>query len=181
MQAKSRWLCSRRGSYESALCRAEQVRALLRGKRFIPILAASGVVLPDFIDEREFGDFRDSARYVDGLQRLLAVIRGSDTASLLERYRSTRVTCLTAPPREEHNIERPEALRGLRDALFADDDRRPVALTAISGMGGLGNTTLARALVEDEVVQQAFPDGITRITAGKESRPDFIQQRWART
>ncbi len=46
----------------------------------------------------------------------------------------------------------------------------------MSGMGGLGNTTLARALVDDEVVQQAFPDGIIWITVGKESRRDFIQE-----
>jgi len=164
------------GSYESALCRAEQVRPLRRGKRFIPILAASDAVLPDFVEEREFSNFRDSARYGESLQRLLAVICGSDTARLPERYRATRVTCLTAPPHVEHNIERPAALQGLRDALSDDDDRRPVALIAVSGMGGLGNTTLARALVEDDVVQQAFPDGIIWITVGKESRRDFIQE-----
>ncbi len=76
------------GSYESALCRAEQVRPLRKGKRFIPILAASNAALPDFIDEREFGNFRDLVRYGENLQRLLAVIRGNDTAKLLERYRS---------------------------------------------------------------------------------------------
>ncbi len=163
-------------SYESALCRAEQVRPLRRGKRLIPILAAGDPLLPDFIEERQVRDFRDLAPYGESLGKLVADILGDDTAKLLATYRSTRVTWLTAPSQVAHNIERPEALRGLRDALFADDHRRPVALTPLSGMGGLGNTTLARALVEDDVVQQAFPDGVIWITVGKESLRDFIQE-----
>jgi NB-ARC domain len=36
-------------------------------------------------------------------------------------------------------------------------------------MGGFGKTVLAQALCHDEVVQQAFPDGVIWITIGKES------------
>lgn len=164
------------GSYESAQCRAEQVRPLRRGRRLIPILAGGNALLPDFIEECQVRDFRDLARYEESLRELVADILGNNTAKLLESYRRTRVTCLTAPPQLAHNIERPKALRVLRDALFTPDHRRSLALTAVSGMGGLGNTTLARALVEDDVVQQAFPDGVIWITVGKESHRDFIQE-----
>jgi deoxyadenosine/deoxycytidine kinase len=33
-------------------------------------------------------------------------------------------------------------------------------LTALEGMGGIGKTVLAQALFKDEVVRQAFPDGL---------------------
>ena len=41
-------------------------------------------------------------------------------------------------------------------------------------MGGIGKTVLAQALCHDEVVQQAFPDGIVWITIGKESAFDAV-------
>ena len=41
-------------------------------------------------------------------------------------------------------------------------------------MGGIGKTVLAQALCHDEVVQQAFPDGIVWITIGKESAFDAL-------
>jgi len=105
-------------------------------------------------------------------------IRGDSTATLPDAYRKTRVTYLTAPPRVANYLERTEALRALRDALFAEDHRQPIALTALAGMGGIGKTVLAKALTEDGVVQRAFPDGIVWITAGKERKCDFIEARW---
>ena len=103
-------------------------------------------------------------------------IRGDSTATLPDAYRKTRVTYLTAPPRVANYLERTEALRALRDALFAEDHRQTIALTALAGMGGIGKTVLAKALTEDEVVQRAFPDGIVWITAGKERKRDFIAE-----
>ncbi|MEK7753367.1 MAG: NB-ARC domain-containing protein, partial [Acidobacteriota bacterium] len=50
-----------------------------------------------------------------------------------------------------------------------------MALTALSGMGGIGKTVLAQALTRDEVVKQAFPDGIVWVTAGREKRRDFVE------
>ena len=71
-------------------------------------------------------------------------------------------------------VERPEALAALRDALITDDGGRHIALTALQGMGGIGKTVLAQALCHDEVVQQAFPDGVVWITIGKESAFDAL-------
>ena len=47
-----------------------------------------------------------------------------------------------------------------RNAVITDDGNRHIALTALAGMGGIGKTVLAQALCQDEVVQQAFPDGV---------------------
>jgi WD40 repeat protein len=165
-----------RGSYESEICRAEQLRALDKGNRVIPVLATKGADRPLHLYARHYRDFTDAGVYGVRLRELIADIRGDFTATLPEAYRQTRVTYLTAPPRVANYIETPEALRALRNTLFAEDHRQPIALTALAGMGGIGKTVLAKALTEDEVVQRAFPDGILWITAGRESQRDFIQE-----
>ena len=164
------------GSYASEICRAEQLRALDKGNRVIPVLAVKGADRPLYLYARQYRDFTDDANYAARLGELLADIRGDATATLPDTYRKTRVTYLTAPPRVANYLERPEALHALRDALFAEDHRQPIALTALAGMGGIGKTVLAKALTEDEVVQRAFPDGIVWITAGKERKRDFIEE-----
>ncbi len=164
------------GSYASETCRAEQLLALDKGKRVIPVLAVKGADRPLYLYARQYRDFSNDADYAASLGELLADIRGDATATLPDNYRKTRVTYLTAPPRVANYLERPEALHALRDALFAEDHRQPIALTALAGMGGIGKTVLAKALTEDEVVQRAFPDGIVWITAGKERKRDFIEE-----
>src|SRR5271157_6033766 len=165
-----------RGSYESAMCRGEQNRALDKGKRVIPVLAKKGADRPVYLYAFQYRDFTDVGKYDASLSELVSDVRGDATATLPENYRKTPVTYLTAPPRVANYLERPEALHALRDALFAEDHRQPIALTALAGMGGIGKTVLAKALTDDEVVQRAFPDGIVWITAGKERKRDFIEE-----
>jgi hypothetical protein len=164
------------GSYGSEICCAEQLRALDKGNRVIPVLAVKGSDRPVYLYARQYRDFTNDANYAARLGELLADIRGDATATLPDAYRKTRVTYLTAPPRVTNYLERPDALHALRDALFAEDRRQPIALTALAGMGGIGKTVLAKALTDDEVVQRAFPDGIVWITAGKERKRDFIEE-----
>jgi len=139
------------------------------------MLAVKGADRPLYLYARQYRDFSSDAEYDESLTKLLADLRGDATATLPDAYRKTRVTYLTAPPRVANYVERPEALRALRDALFAEDQRQPIALTALAGMGGIGKTVLAKALTEDEVVQRAFPDGVVWVTAGKERTREFIE------
>jgi WD40 repeat protein len=164
------------GSYASEICRAEQVRALDKGHRVIPVLAVNGTERPLYLYARQYRDFTDEAKYASRLAELLSDIRGHATATLPDNYRKTRVTYLTSPPRVANYLERPDALRALRDAVFAEDHRQPIALTALAGMGGIGKTVLAQALTRDDVVQQAFPDGVVWIAADRTGRKDFVEQ-----
>src|SRR5437763_15268876 len=75
---------------------------------------------------------------------------------------------------ELFHLERPEVLKALRDLIFRDDRKRNIAITAVKGMGGIGKSVLAQALCHDEVVQQAFPDGVIWVTAGRESAYDLV-------
>jgi WD40 repeat protein len=163
-------------SYASEICRAEQLRALDKGNRVIPLVAVNGSDRPIYLYARQFRDFTNQADYPTRLAELLSDIRGDATATLPDKYRKTPIKYLTAPPRVANYLERPEALHALRDALFAEDHRQPIALTAVHGMGGIGKTVLAKALTDDEVVQRAFPDGIVWITAGKERKRDFMAE-----
>jgi|HubBroStandDraft_6_1064221.scaffolds.fasta_scaffold20936_2 WD40 repeat protein len=164
------------GSYTSEICRAEQLRALDKGNRVIPVLAAKGSDRPIYLYARHYRDFTDDAHYSERLEELLGDIRDNATATLPETCRKTPITYLTTPPRVANYLERRESLRALRDAVFAEDRHQPIALTSLAGMGGIGKTVLAKALTEDEVVQRAFPDGIVWITVGKERKRNFIDE-----
>ena len=161
------------GAYVSEICRAEQLRALRRGKRVIPLLAEHAADIPLHLETKHYLDFSQVSLYAQRLDDLLQQIRGDASVPLNPNYRSTYVT---APPLPENYVERAEAVAALRDALFASGGRRQIALTAFAGMGGIGKSVLAQALCQDEVVQQAFPDGIIWIAAGKESAYDLVSR-----
>jgi hypothetical protein len=66
-----------------------------------------------------------------------------------------------------HFLERPEALRHLRDAVTAALEKRIVitgvaSRVGVQGMGGIGKSVLAAALARDTRVRFLFPGGISR-------------------
>jgi len=159
------------GSYISEICRAEQLRSLRKGKCVIPLLAQRDTEIPLHLEAKNYRDFTEANTYSERFAELLADIDVDQGLTLKEKYRQTYVT---APPLPVNFVERPEALAALRDALITDGGGRHIALTALRGMGGLGKTVLAQSLCHDEVVQQAFPDGVIWVTAGKESTFDVV-------
>jgi hypothetical protein len=156
------------GAYTSEICRAEQLRSLRTGKCVIPVLAGYGSeVVPVHLEGKNW------RKYPEEWLDLVGDIERRDGAGLAERYRETRVSYISVLPTVANYIDRPEAVRALRDALFEGDGHRAVALTAVEGMGGIGKTVLAQALFKDEVVRQAFPDGLVWITVGREPTYDL--------
>ena len=70
----------------------------------------------------------------------------------------------------ENFVKRSVALNAVKEMLLAEDDRS-AAVSVISGMGGLGKSVLARALVLDEEVQARFADGVLWVALGQ--NPDL--------
>jgi len=159
------------GSYASEICRGEQLRAGRRGKRLIPILAQAGADRPVYLEPKQYLDFTSASAYQQRFEELVTTIERRGGVPLDEKYRTTYVT---APPLPRNYVERPEALANLRNALITDGSGPSIALTALEGMGGIGKTILAQVLAHDEVVQQAFPDGVIWTTVGKEPRFDLV-------
>jgi WD40 repeat protein len=159
------------GSYVSDICRAEQLRSLRKGKCVIPVLGLKNADIPLHLETKNYRDFTASSDYEDRLEQLLGDISAGDGIKISEIYRETYVT---TPPLPVNFVARPEELAALRATLITDAGTRHIALTALKGMGGIGKTVLAQALCHEEVVQQAFPDGIIWITVGKESASDIV-------
>jgi hypothetical protein len=160
-----------RGSYTSEICRAEQLRALRKGKCVIPLMAQTGADVPLHLEAKQYVSFTGPTGYQQQFKKLLTSIGKRAGVFLKPEYRNTYVT---APPLPINFVERPAELAALRNALIADGGGRHVALTALHGMGGIGKTILAQAICADDVTQQAFPDGIIWVTIGKESGRDFV-------
>jgi hypothetical protein len=158
------------GSYASEICRAEQLRALRHQKCVIPLRAqTAGEIVPLHLEGKNYRDL--AGTYDSGFSALLKDIAERKGVELKEEFRDTYVT---APPLPANYVERPEALKALRDLIITDGSKHHIAVTAVEGMGGIGKSVLAQALCHDEVVQQAFPDGVIWVTAGRESAYDLV-------
>ncbi len=156
----------------SEICRAEQLRALRHGKCVIPLLAQRGSeLIPLHLECPNYLDFSLTGDYARVFDQLLEDMARNSGAPLTAQYRETYVT---APPLPANYVERPELLQALRNTIITDSGARSIALTALEGMAGIGKSVLAQALCHDEVVQQAFPDGVIWVSAGKESSHDLV-------
>jgi hypothetical protein len=145
------------GSFQSDICRGEQLRALRMGKRVIPLMLADEADRPLFLETRQYSSSTPLRPYPDLRRELIAAILGSETATLATSYRQTYVTAPRLPP---NVVARPEALTSLRQMVLNEERLNTIAVAAIVGMGGAGKTTLARMLCHDRAVQDAFPDGV---------------------
>src|SRR6266852_1719257 len=70
-------------------------------------------------------------------------------------------------------VPRPQEFDALIDKLLDHRREEPVAITAaLRGAGGYGKTTMAKALSDDEHIQQAYDNGILWVTLGE--NPDNL-------
>ena len=79
----------------------------------------------------------------------------------------------------ENYVERPDALNAVKAKLLAVDERTLV-VSAIAGLGGLGKSVLAAALVQDLEVQTRFADGILWVTLGQSPDLQTLLGDWIR-
>ncbi len=80
----------------------------------------------------------------------------------------------------ENYVPRPKAFDAVKQKLLATDDRALV-VSAIAGLGGLGKSVLATALVLDAEVQTRFADGILWVTLGQNPDLQNLLGDWIRT
>jgi hypothetical protein len=80
------------------------------------------------------------------------------------------------PDLPPHYLPREEVLTGLKQKLLAGGASVGItgksSTVGVQGMGGIGKTVLAAALVHDLEIRQAFPDGIYWLTFGK--KPNLL-------
>jgi len=67
-------------------------------------------------------------------------------------------------------VERPTQLHQVLDGLLTADGPDTVAVTGVSGGGGLGKTVLARMVCARAEVRQAFPGGLLWVDLGQQRR-----------
>jgi hypothetical protein len=70
------------GSYESSVCRGEQLRSLRHNKCVIPLLAHNNVELPVYLEAAHYRNFSDPSTYTIRLEDLLNDIARRQGASL---------------------------------------------------------------------------------------------------
>lgn len=79
----------------------------------------------------------------------------------------------------ENFVERPKALKAVKEKLLAESDQTLV-VSAIAGLGGLGKSVLAAALVLDVEVQKRFTDGVLWVTLGQSPDLQPLLGDWIR-
>lgn len=65
-------------SYNSQWCRAEQLRAVRKGKKLVPLLAVAGAEVPLHLEHLNYLDFSQTSLYGERLQDLLSDLRARE-------------------------------------------------------------------------------------------------------
>jgi hypothetical protein len=157
------------GAYESIVCRGEQLRALRKGKRVVPIkLQKSGEVVPIYLEAAHFLEYSAGQT-----AEVLAAIESPNTGVTVKaKYEHTYHTVPFL--QRDRLVDRPEELEKLRAAVLSDFGQRQVAVVAVKAMGGIGKTVLAQMLALDSAIQDAFPDGVFWVTIGENPTPEWL-------
>ncbi|MEM7067051.1 MAG: NB-ARC domain-containing protein [Cyanobacteria bacterium P01_B01_bin.77] len=69
-------------------------------------------------------------------------------------------------------MQRPEHFEAVKARLLDESTPGTLVISAIYGMGGIGKSVLAAALVQNDEIQQRFPDGVLWVTLGQQ--PDML-------
>jgi WD40 repeat protein len=153
----------------------EEVTQLERVNRFFSRFG------PDSDLQGLIGTFTNDEQLADTIQRDVGVLLINELPRLLEVRASLSTGAVYfLPPLPTNFVPQPETQRALRDALLdhpATSDAHP-PVVAVTGMGGLGKTAMARAICEDVSVRAAFPDGILWATLGQQPDMRRIQAEW---
>lgn len=160
-----------KGSFTSEICRAEQLRALRKKKRVLPVVVQEDADIPVHLETEHYVRLYEKT-YQDGLKQLQAAIHDDTVTALLHKQYKNHYR--TYPPLPQHFLPRPELLEALRHEIINEGDGARASLIAIRGMGGVGKTVLAQAACHDEAVRDAFPDGVLWANVGRSPKNEHL-------
>jgi WD40 repeat protein len=158
------------GAFNSDICRAEQLRALRKKKRVVPVLTEKNADVPVHLETGQYLRLYEGI-YQDQLDKINAAIQDTTVTVLLPRRYERRYR--TYPPLPQHFVPRPELMEKIRQEIIQEGSGG-ISLCAIRGSGGIGKTVLAQALCHDEAVQDAFPDGVLWVNIGQNPSDEHL-------
>jgi hypothetical protein len=122
---------------------------------------------------------REWPDYQEQLRQLLWIIH--ERLVELSAFASRRlgVPCQW-PPLPAHYVRRPREEERLQADLLGEDAGPGVVVSAVFGLGGIGKSTLASAVVQTRAVQERFPDGVLWATLGQNPELQALLGQWIR-
>jgi hypothetical protein len=85
-----------------------------------------------------------------------------------------------SPPLLAHYVRRPHEEARLEHDLLRQDEGPGVVVSAVFGLGGIGKSTLAAAVVQSRRVQERFSDGVLWVTLGQNPELLSLAGQWIR-
>ncbi|WP_287263434.1 NB-ARC domain-containing protein [Moorena sp. SIO3A5] len=178
---------TKKDNYPGSLSKAQVVEALQRMEDFLGILEDNRVKKKGK-DERhftltlycqdlatnleKFNQQWDNKRPDKSKQQELAT--ATTPAKTCQALSPKPGVPFQAPYPPAYFIQRPEVSQSLKQSLLSEQTAKTgtLVVSAIYGLGGIGKSTLARAIAHDPEVQSHFPDGILWATLGQQ--PDLL-------
>ena len=87
----------------------------------------------------------------------------------------------SVPPLPRYYVHRPEHIEPVKNILLGDTMPGTLVISAIAGMGGIGKSVLAAALVRDVDVSDRFEDGVLWATLGQNPNLLSTVSGWIQT
>ena len=84
-----------------------------------------------------------------------------------------------SPPLPGHYVRRPQEEKRLQDDLLRQEGLG-VVVGAVFGLGGIGKSTLAAAVVQSQPVRERFADGVLWVTLGQAPDLQALLGQWIR-
>jgi len=149
--------------------------------RILPVLLPGRTTedLPDWLSPDAATYYAVTSFTVEGAEDLLRVLTTQPAyiprplgprPDLPPAMTTRRPKVFAVPPFSGHELPRPDLMADLIRKVTAPEAGTVGMTTALRGAGGFGKSTLARMLVHEHTVLEAFPDGIVWVTIGEDAR-----------
>jgi WD40 repeat protein len=148
--------------------------------RILPVVLPGRTTedLPDWLSPGAATYYSVASFTVEGAEDLLRVLTTQPAYSppslgprpeLPPKTRAEQQRVFAVPALTGHEVPRPHLMADLVSKVTAPEGGTVGMTTALRGAGGFGKTTLARMLVRNPMVLEAFPDGIAWVTIGEDA------------